>query len=457
MADGLTTVQLESWIANATGAHEVTLRRRPGGGRHQAWDVDLVGSDGATTRRFLRADAVRPASHESYTLWREAEIYGALAEAGLPVPQILAVHPDHPAVMMAYADGVARFAGLDPAAQTAILDDLVVALVRMHHLDVTTMHLPSLLPTGRVADHVRAELDEWEGRLDHSGQAEPFLRACFAWLRAHVPDVDGPPSLVQGDTGPGNLLHDGAHLTALLDFELAHLGDPMEDLAWIGTRNAQEPVPDFHALLDAYMRAGGAIDVERIQYHFVLAELRIAVLAIERADRAPTPDADIGSGLIYGTLHTRLTAEALAVATGTPLPDDPADDTLDTGATPYFDAVLEQLRTVVVPEIGDAFAAQRAKSAARVLKYLREVERAGDRPVEAELTELTRVLGAPPESVADGRRALDDEVRAGRLDAIALLPYAWTRVQWEQRLRAGAMGVLASRHLPDLAGYAPPR
>ena len=40
---------------------------------------------------------------------------------------------------------------------------------------------------------------------------------------------------------------------------------------------------------------------------------------------------------------------------------------------------------------------------------------------------------------------------AGRVDAVGLLPYAWTRVQWEQRLRAGAMGVLATRHLPDLA------
>jgi aminoglycoside phosphotransferase (APT) family kinase protein len=449
---GLPIQDIEAWLADATGAAAVSVHRRPGGGRHQAWDVTLTGTDGTATKRFLRADAAPPGPHESYTLWREAEIYAALAGAGLPVPQVLAVHPDHPAVLMAYADGGARFAGLDEAAQVTILDDLVAALVHMHHLDVTQLPLPSLLPTQRVADHVRTELDIWEGRLDQSGRAEPFLRACFAWLRTHVPDVDGPPSLVQGDTGPGNLLHDGTHLTALLDFELAHLGDPMEDLAWIGTRNAQEPVPDFDALLDAYVRAGGAVAYDRIRYHFVLAELRIAVLAIERADRAPSPDADIGSGLIYGTLHTRLTAEALAAATGRELPPVPDDDTVDTHATPYFDAVLDQLRAVVVPSIDDPFAAQRAKSAARVLKYLREVERTGDRPVTAELDEIERLLGTRPATVDDGRRRLESEVRAGRLDAVDLLPYAWTRVQWEQRLRAGAMGVLATRHLPDLAG-----
>ena len=270
------------------------------------------------------------------------------------MPPVLAVHPDHPAVLMAYADGGARFAGLDEAAQRAILDDLVVALVRMHHLDVTTLALaePAAGDDRRRPRARRARRLGRPPRPERPGRTIP--RACFAWLRAHVPAVDGPPSLVQGDTGPGNLLHDGAHLTALLDFELAHLGDPMEDLAWIGTRNAQEPVPDFDALLDVYVRAGGAVDRARIRYHCVFAELRIAVLAIERAGTClPLADADVGSGLIYGTLHTRLTAEALVAATGTTLPPSPADDTVDTDATPYFDAVLEQLRTVVVPAVAD--------------------------------------------------------------------------------------------------------
>jgi len=455
MHDGQPIDDLATWIAGATGGQSVEIRRRPGGGRHQAWDVTFTEPGGGIGQLFLRADADVPGPHECYTLWREAEIYAALAAAGLPVPPILAVHPEHPAVLMGYADGTARFGGIEPEAQYAILDDLVAALVEMHALDVTTLDLPSLLPARGIADHVRDELDVWEGRLDQSGRAEPFLRACFAWLRANNPTVDGPPSLVQGDTGPGNFLHDGHRLTALLDFELAHLGDPMEDLAWIGTRNAQDPVPDFDALLAAYERAGGHVDVPRIRYHFVLAELRIAVLAIERASHAPAPDADVGSGLIYGTLHTRLTAEALAAATGTALPDPPPDDTTDSSATPYFDAVLHQLRTIIVPAVDDPFAAQRAKSAARVLKYLREVERAGDRPAVAELDVLEQFLGDRPVDAASGRAALEAAVVAGRYDAVDLLPYAWTRVQWEQRLRAGAMGVLATRHLPDLAEYAP--
>ena len=108
MDDGLPVTAVEAWLRECTGARSVAVQRRPGGGRHQAWDVTLAAADGATDRRFLRADAVRPGPHESYTLWREAEIYAALAGAGLPVPDILAVHPDHPAVLMAYARRRAR-------------------------------------------------------------------------------------------------------------------------------------------------------------------------------------------------------------------------------------------------------------------------------------------------------------------------------------------------------------
>src|SRR5262249_21265922 len=146
--------------------------------------------------------------------------------------------------------------------------------------------------------------------------------ACFQWLREHVPDTgDAPPRLVQGDTGPGNLLHDGSRVTALLDFELAHLGDPMEDIAWVGTRNAQEPIPDMSRFLTKYDGASGITpDAARLRYHSLLAELRIAVLGVERQDATSSDLAEHGNHVIYGTLHRRLTVEALAAALGEQMP-----------------------------------------------------------------------------------------------------------------------------------------
>ena len=101
------------------------------------------------------------------------------------------------------------------------------------------------------------------------------------------------PALVRGAAGPVNSLPAGDRGTAVLDFELAHLGDPMEDLAWVGTRHAQEPLPDFDRLLRGYAAAAGREpDPERIRFHAVFAELRIAVLAATGADDADEGRAD---------------------------------------------------------------------------------------------------------------------------------------------------------------------
>jgi aminoglycoside phosphotransferase (APT) family kinase protein len=441
---------LAAWIGAVVGASVTELRRRPGGGRHEAWDVTVAG-DGAERRYFLRADAGPPAAHERYTIRREAEIYRAVAAAGVPVPQVVAVHPEHEAVLLEHVPGVARFATLDPEVQQALVDDFLPHLVRLHRADVEALDVPSLKPVRSIREHVLDEIDGWEARLAACGADEPFLWACARWLREHVPDVAGPPALVQGDTGPGNFLHDDGRVTAVLDFELAHLGDPMEDLAWIGTRHAQEPVPDFLGLLRRYEAAGGAaVDAARIRYHLLFAELRIAVLAVERHDVGPSALGDVGNQLVYGMLHTRLTAEALAAAVGTPLPVVEIDDAAHSPYTPYFDAVLSQLRDVVSPAVGDAFALQRTKSAARVVKFLREVDRFGDRPARAELAAMARLLGDAPVDVPTGRAALAVAERAGRLDAVDLLEWSWTRIAHDQARLAGSMGVLATRHLPVL-------
>lgn len=439
--------ELAAWAQELTGEPIQGIERRPGGGRHEAWAVK--GASGGLW--FLRADSAQPDANEHYTLRRESEIYAAVASVGLPTPKIVGVHPVHEAVLMEFALGEARFAPLAPEAQASVVADFAPMLARLHAADPAQLDLPSLAPVMSITDHVVQELDIWESRLEAVRAPNPFPRACFAWLRQNLPAVDGLPSLVQGDTGPGNFLHDGRRVTALLDFELAHLGDPMEDLAWVGTRNAQDPVPDFDVFLALYAEAGGvAFDRERFQYHSLFAELRIAVLGAERAAAGgPSPMGDLGSGLIYGALHRRLTLEALCTAMGESLPvlaDLPAADTPQTA---YFDGVLQQMKDLIGPAIADPFAAQRLKSLARVVKHLREVDRIGrDALIEAELDDLEEVLGYRPPSSFEGRSELDRRVRAGEMNAVDLIPFTTAEVSRAHQQAAAAMGSLAIRHLP---------
>jgi aminoglycoside phosphotransferase (APT) family kinase protein len=440
--------ELRRWITELTGATITALYRRPGGGSHEAWNVEADGN----RRWFLRADRDAPNATDFYTLRREAEIYRAVHAAGLPTPAIIGIHPTLEAVLLEAAAGDAGYANLDASAQAEIIEDFAPLLARMHAADVRTLGLEALGPITTMAEHVRHELDVWEARLDAAGVPDPFLTACFHWLRANVPNTDGEPvALVQGDTGPGNFLHDGHRVTALLDFELGHLGDPMEDLAWVGTRNAQEPVPDFERFLSAYAAAAvRPIDRDRIRYHALLAELRIAVLGAKRVGNGGDLDADYGNQLIYGALHRRLTVEALAAATGTALPAVALPPATDTARTRYYDAALHQMQHTVGPHVADAFASRRLKGMARVFKYLREADRVGSGHDEAELDDLTALLGHRPANVDQGTVDLHALVLAGHVDAVALIPYAYGQAMRRTHVVGPAMGALATRHLPTL-------
>jgi len=439
---------LAKWAAELVGVPSVSLKRRPGGGSHQAWDVI---SD-AEAKWFLRADAVEPDDDKHYTLRREAAIYAAVHAIGLPCPAVLGIHPEYEAVLLERSAGDAAFARLDRSAQTQIIDDFAPWLAKLHAYDTTTLDLPGVEMASTIADGTRSELDRWEVRLDASGVPDPLLTACFQWLRDHVPDTgDQRPSLVQGDTGPGNFLHDGQRVTAFLDFELGHLGDPMTDLAWVGTRNAQEPVPDFERFLARYAEATGCEpDRGRIRFHALFAELRIASLGAERLGAEADLEAEHGNRLIYGALHRRLTVEALAAAIGVPMPTVELPTLADTDDTRYFDAALHQMQHRIGPDIADPWAARLLKGLARVTKYLREVDRAGSTHEVAELDDLERLLGSRPATIREGSEQLVAKVRAREVGAQELLPYAAAQVARRTQLVGPAMGRLATSHLPTV-------
>jgi len=413
---------LAEWVRHEVGRPDATLRQIPGGGRHQAWSV----SDDDGGRWFLRTDAHEPDARETYTLRREADAYRIAAATGIPTPRVIAVHPDLEAVLLEHVDGGAAFASLDTDSQTSVISDFAGILARMHGFDPTTVDCGLLGPATDVAHLTRAELDTWQRRLEGIPEPDPFLVGCFMWLRDNMPETGHVrPTFVQGDTGPGNFLHDGHRVTAVLDFELAHLGDPMTDIAWVGTRNAQEPVPDFDAFVRAYETSSGtSIDPHRVRYHMLFAEVRIAVLSAERMAFDDDTLAEHGNGIIYGALHRRLAVEALAAAMGVTLPIVETRELVDTGRTRYFEGLLAQLQAIVLPAVDDALARRRVKSLARSTKYLRDVDRSLAWPD----------LGPAPSAH----------------DIHELILWAAERSARETAVCASAMGALASRHLPPV-------
>ncbi len=90
----------------------------------------------------------------------------------------------------------------------------------------------SALPAGDVA--WAGELEKWEKVIDEDElEPQPLARAAIRWMKRQPPPPAQRLSVVHGDYRTGNFLFDPqGKIRAVLDWEMAHLGDPLEDLAW---------------------------------------------------------------------------------------------------------------------------------------------------------------------------------------------------------------------------------
>ena len=116
-----------------------------------------------------------------------------------------------------------------------------------------------------------------------------------------------------------------------------------------------------------------------------------------------------------------------------------------------YDAVLTQLRDVIVPRTTDPLAAARGKGIARIIKYLARVDTYGAHYEECELQDLEKLLGRRPDF--GGERAGRTRRRRSRRATVSEEDYVltlWRRVARETELARPAMGVLADRHWPPL-------
>ena len=136
------------------------------------------------------------------------------------------------------------------------------------------------------------QLQRYRDRLDLMAEPRPLLELAYRWLQANRPEPTSP-SVVHGDFRMGNLLVDEDGLRAVLDWELAHVGDPYEDIAWASIRpwrfDRHRPAgafPELEPWLQAYEAAAGqALDRERVRWWRVMGSWTWAVMSGMQARR----------------------------------------------------------------------------------------------------------------------------------------------------------------------------
>jgi aminoglycoside phosphotransferase (APT) family kinase protein len=155
---------------------------------------------------------------------------------------------------------------------------------RIHAVDPAT--LPELPVMG-----VREQIQQQRTLLDAFDEPHPAFELGLRWLEEHAPS-EREPALVHGDFRNGNFVIGADGIRAVLDWELAHLGDPLEDLGWLCVKswrfgNADKVAGGFGALdqlLSSYTRAGGApVDEETVRFWVVLGTVKWGVICAGQA------------------------------------------------------------------------------------------------------------------------------------------------------------------------------
>ena len=270
----------------------VDLRRLSGGASRETWSFDLADANGGRRGFVLRRDPGEYGGESDRST--EYLVCEAAAAAGVAVPTVR--------VLLRAEDDLGRGFVMDRVEGETIPrrilrdDDYAAArprlaaqcgeiAARIHAIDPAT--LPRLPVQGAAT-----QLDQYRSLLDTFGEPHPAFELGLRWLAERVPSPPPRSELVHGDFRNGNFIVGSDGIRAVLDWELAHLGDPVEDLGWLCVKSwrfgvADKLVGGFGSVLDlvaAYERAGGRkVDENTLRFWVALGTLKWGVICVGQA------------------------------------------------------------------------------------------------------------------------------------------------------------------------------
>jgi aminoglycoside phosphotransferase (APT) family kinase protein len=297
---------VERFLSERLGrrARVVEPKLLAGGASQECWSIDAaIEPGGERLELVMRRDMGGVLTTQ--TLSRDAEfaVIAAAHAAGVPVPKPYfepTTIGGKPAFFMQRVSGEAvgrRVVG-DPAlarARERLPEQLATALAAIHGIDYRATGLDRRLHgPGPGQSAVVAEIERLYRELDSVDEAHPAIELALRWLTLNEPPPERERTLVHGDFRIGNLMVGADGLVAILDWEFAHIGDPIEDVVWPCVRawrfgNVTLEAGGFadrETWLRAYERASGReIDRRRVAYLEILGNVRWAVGALMQARR----------------------------------------------------------------------------------------------------------------------------------------------------------------------------
>jgi aminoglycoside phosphotransferase (APT) family kinase protein len=286
---------LTSKLVDGADVRVHSVRRTSSGFSRENWVFDATWREGDRTEQaalIMRRDPKGSVLHTDRGT--EFAVLRSLEETSVPAPRPRWIDADgtwfgRPSIVMDRVEGSCEWyvmnGDLPEASRLAFGRRCLALLAGIHAVDWRRAGLERWVGPAEGAG-ASAEIRRWETELRRQQlEAHPELEVVLAWLHRQAP----PPSsivLVHGDFKPGNMLLDGLDIVAMLDWETAHLGDPIEDLGWITNplRKREHQIvgawerPD---IVDAYEELTGAVvDDEVLRFWNVFANFKSSVIVL---------------------------------------------------------------------------------------------------------------------------------------------------------------------------------
>lgn len=294
--------RLTAFLAAQTGEPVALTHAAPlaGGASRDMWLVEAqIGA--ARERLVLRRDTPTTMHEQALTRAQEFALMRAAHAVGVPVARPRWVCDDlsvlgAPFFLMDFVNGVAIgrkvVSAPELAAARAVLPtQMAQALARIHALDAAAFpFLPR--PAQGVSPAQEAILQTYAA-LERLGIHQPAFEFALRWAERHAPET-AELCVLHGDFRIGNMLVDAHGLTAVADWEFAHLGDPHEELGYPCMRDWRFGVgplrfggiSDREPFLQAYEAASGRrVDREKVDFWEFLGNIRWGVICLAQANR----------------------------------------------------------------------------------------------------------------------------------------------------------------------------
>jgi aminoglycoside phosphotransferase (APT) family kinase protein len=413
--------RLTAWIEEtlACKVSSVTRQER----WRPCWYVEARTGAGEDLSLYVRGHRTSKSTVGSFQ--EEYDILRVLQAEGIPVPRVHGLCPDPLAIVMDKAAGRPDLSTAESDDErAAVLAQYMEALARIHAIDPAKFEAIGMKRPADPRETALVQFNNYEAMYRQSKvRPEPILEFLIQWVRRNNPVHRTEISFLVCDVA--QFMFDKGKLTAILDLELAYLGDRLQDLAALQYRNTSEPLGDIARAIRHYEAiTGEPIDGDAFDFH-AIAFGAITPISMTRNVAMVVPTHSVLQYLEWWVVFCRVPLELIADRMGLKLP---ASEPLICEDTPYdalADSLVEAIKGLPAEP---GFATYDRDGSTRLAAFMARVGRYGPAIYRQDKAEIEALLGETFENPRAADAALEAFVlAAGPEEDARILPALYRR------------------------------